>query len=80
MARALSAPSNLPSLVKTTFAKALSGGDLHYFPTKVTVLPVNSVPVSSRPVPTSLTIKQLPHLPNANTNEPPSSNSASRQH
>lgn len=78
MARALSAPSNLPSLVKATFAKALSGGDLHYFPTKVTVLPVNSVPVSSPG--SHLTIKQLPHPPNANMNEPPSSNSASRQH
>ncbi|KIE02731.1 5',5'''-P-1,P-4-tetraphosphate phosphorylase 2, partial [Metarhizium majus ARSEF 297] len=48
MARALSAPSNLPSLVKATFAKALSGGDLHYFPTKVSVLPVNSVPFQLR--------------------------------
>ncbi|OAA50306.1 5',5'''-P-1,P-4-tetraphosphate phosphorylase 2 [Metarhizium rileyi] len=48
MARALSAPSNLPSLVRTTFAKALAGGDLHYFPTKVTILPVNSVPFQLR--------------------------------
>ncbi|KAG8416366.1 hypothetical protein J3458_006958 [Metarhizium acridum] len=48
MARALGVPSNLPSLIKTTFAKALSGGDLHYFPTKVTILPVNSVPFQLR--------------------------------
>lgn len=45
MARALKPPANLPSLVQTTFAKARAAGDLHYFPTQVTLLPVHSVPV-----------------------------------
>lgn len=40
------APSNLPELVKSTFTKARSEGDLHYFPTQVTVLNVDSIPVS----------------------------------
>jgi hypothetical protein len=42
----LKAPSNLPELVKSTFTRARSEGDLHYFPTQVTVLNVDSIPVS----------------------------------
>ncbi|KAF5239758.1 hypothetical protein FAUST_4807 [Fusarium austroamericanum] len=40
------APSSLPNLVKSTFARARSDGDLHYFPTQVAVLNVDSIPVS----------------------------------
>jgi ATP adenylyltransferase len=42
----IKAPSNLPELVKSTFTKARSEGDLHYFPTQVTILNVDSIPVS----------------------------------
>ncbi|KAL6925206.1 hypothetical protein ACHAPO_011455 [Fusarium lateritium] len=42
------APSNLPELVKTTFTKARSEGDLHYFPTQVAVLNVDSIPFQLR--------------------------------
>lgn len=42
----LKAPSNLPELVKTTFSKALAANELHYFPTQVTILHINSIPVS----------------------------------
>lgn len=41
----LRAPTDLPELVRTAFAKALSDGDLHYYPTQVTILYANSVPV-----------------------------------
>ncbi|KAK6080281.1 putative bis(5'-nucleosyl)-tetraphosphatase [Seiridium cupressi] len=36
------APANLPSLVKTAFAKAKASGDLTYYPTQVALLPLNS--------------------------------------
>ncbi|KAL7943532.1 alpha-galactosidase [Trichoderma barbatum] len=39
----LRAPSNLHELVKTTFSKALSVNELHYFPTQVTILHINSI-------------------------------------
>lgn len=42
------APAELPELVKAAFANACRDGELHYFPTQVTVLNVNSIPVSSR--------------------------------
>lgn len=42
----LKAPPNLHELVRTTFSKALSANELHYFPTQVTVLHVNTIPVS----------------------------------
>ncbi|KAG8665521.1 bifunctional AP-4-A phosphorylase/ADP sulfurylase [Fusarium poae] len=44
----IKAPSNLPELVKTTFTKARSEGDLHYFPTQVAVLNVDSIPFQLR--------------------------------
>ncbi|KAF5020950.1 hypothetical protein F66182_6996, partial [Fusarium sp. NRRL 66182] len=44
----IKAPPNLPELVKSTFAKACSEGDLHYFPTKVTILDVDSIPFQLR--------------------------------
>lgn len=42
----IKAPSALPDLVKSAFAKARSEGDLHYYPTQVTVLKANNIPVS----------------------------------
>lgn len=41
----IKAPSNLPELVKSTFTRARSEGDLHYFPTQVAILNVDSIPV-----------------------------------
>lgn len=42
-------PANLPELVKTAFQRARASGDVHFFPTQVTLLNVNSVPVRSLP-------------------------------
>ncbi|KAL7822065.1 hypothetical protein V8C26DRAFT_389828 [Trichoderma gracile] len=44
----LKAPSNLHELVKTTFSKALAANELHYFPTQVTILHINSIPFQLR--------------------------------
>ncbi|KAK4083632.1 uncharacterized protein Triagg1_1294 [Trichoderma aggressivum f. europaeum] len=44
----LKAPANLHELVKATFSKALSTNELHYFPTQVTILQVNSIPFQLR--------------------------------
>ncbi|KAF4976743.1 hypothetical protein FZEAL_6621 [Fusarium zealandicum] len=44
----IKAPSNLPELVKSTFSRARSQGDLHYYPTQVTILYVNSIPFQLR--------------------------------
>lgn len=46
MSARIRAPSDLPELVRAGFAKALSEGELHYFPTQVTLLQANSIPVS----------------------------------
>lgn len=42
---AIKAPSNLPELVTAAFAKACAQGEVHYFPTKVAVLSIGSIPV-----------------------------------
>ncbi|KAL8303249.1 hypothetical protein RB600_006934 [Gaeumannomyces tritici] len=42
------APANLPELVKNTFNKAKSNGDVNFYPTQATVLHVNSIPFQLR--------------------------------
>ncbi|PTB75670.1 putative bis-tetraphosphatase [Trichoderma longibrachiatum ATCC 18648] len=44
----LKAPSNLHEAVKATFSKALAANELHYFPTQVTILHINSIPFQLR--------------------------------
>ncbi len=41
----LTAPSNLPTLIKDAFVKAQASGDLIYYPTQVAILPVGSLAV-----------------------------------
>ncbi|KAF4459668.1 5 5 -P-1P-4-tetraphosphate phosphorylase 2 [Fusarium albosuccineum] len=72
----IKAPSNLPELVKSTFAKARSEGDLHYYPTQVTILHVNAIPFQLRfspalankpkPPPKDVSKPQKPFNPFAN--------------
>ena len=38
-------PSNLPDLVKSTFARAKANGDLNYYPTQVAILTPTPIPV-----------------------------------
>ncbi|KAI7760317.1 hypothetical protein LZL87_008407 [Fusarium oxysporum] len=69
----IKAPSHLPELVKSTFTKARSEGDLHYFPTQVAILNVDSIPFQLRfspslankpkPPPKDLTKPQKPFDP-----------------
>ncbi|CAG9943979.1 unnamed protein product [Clonostachys rosea f. rosea IK726] len=47
MAR-IKAPAELPELVRAAFSKARSSGDLHFFPTQVTLLNVDSIPFQLR--------------------------------
>ncbi|KAH7170164.1 HIT-like domain-containing protein [Dactylonectria macrodidyma] len=47
MAR-LKVSSGLPDLVKSTFARARSEGDLQYYPTQATIIQVNSIPFQLR--------------------------------
>ncbi|KAL8420440.1 hypothetical protein RB594_003285 [Gaeumannomyces avenae] len=44
----ITAPANLPELVKNTFNKAKSNGDVNFYPTQATVLHVNSIPFQLR--------------------------------
>lgn len=44
-------PANLPELVRTAFHKARTNGDLIYYPTQVSLLDVNCVPVRSFALP-----------------------------
>ncbi|PHH64726.1 hypothetical protein CDD81_3988 [Ophiocordyceps australis] len=48
MAYCITAPAHLPDLVRRTFSKARSSGDLSYYPTKVAVLNVGNVPFQLR--------------------------------
>ncbi|KAK4238969.1 pectate lyase superfamily protein-domain-containing protein [Achaetomium macrosporum] len=41
-------PANLPELVRTAFNRARASGDVHFFPTQVTLVNVNSVPFQLR--------------------------------
>lgn len=71
----LKAPSNLHELVKTAFSKALSANELHYFPTQVAILHINSIPVCGHVVylrRNKQTNRHFRYQPLANT--PPSSN------
>lgn len=45
MTQLVRAPSNLPDLVRTAFARARAAGDLTFFPTQVALLRVNGIPV-----------------------------------
>ncbi|VUC34699.1 unnamed protein product [Clonostachys rosea] len=47
MAR-IKAPAELPDLVRAAFSKARSSGDLHFFPTQVTLLNADSIPFQLR--------------------------------
>lgn len=51
-------PPNLPELVKTAFSRACASGDVHFFPTQVALLNVNSVPVRLLQLPYSRTFQQ----------------------
>lgn len=48
MARGLQAPANLPELVREAFAEACAAGDVHYFATRVALVPVGSMQVRRR--------------------------------
>ncbi|KAI1815987.1 HIT-like domain-containing protein [Poronia punctata] len=61
MARPI-APSNLPTLVKEAFVRAQASGDLSYYPTQVTILPVGSLAFQLRFAP-SLAEKPKPPKP-----------------
>ncbi|KAH6635960.1 histidine triad-like protein [Chaetomium tenue] len=41
-------PANLPELVRAAFNRARASGDVHFFPTQVTLVNVNSVPFQLR--------------------------------
>ncbi|KAF7563980.1 hypothetical protein G7046_g102 [Stylonectria norvegica] len=44
----IKAPSNLPDLVKSAFTKACSEGEVHYYPSQVTILSANNIPFQVR--------------------------------
>ncbi|KAI3343567.1 HIT-like domain-containing protein [Ustulina deusta] len=58
----LTAPSNLPTLIKDAFVKAQASGDLIYYPTQVAILPVGSLAFQLRYSP-SLAQKPKPPKP-----------------
>ncbi|PTD09235.1 hypothetical protein FCULG_00008790 [Fusarium culmorum] len=60
-------PSNLPDLIKSTFTRARSDGDLHYFPTQVAVLNLDSIPFQLRFSPS---LANKPKPPPKDTSKP----------
>ncbi|KHN97093.1 5',5'''-P-1,P-4-tetraphosphate phosphorylase 2 [Metarhizium album ARSEF 1941] len=78
MARALGVPSNLASLVKTTFERALSAGDVHWFPSKVAIVTVNSAPFQLRFSPALASKPQPAPAPQDAPSSPSSSASTPR--
>merc|ERR1712000_531718 len=65
----LKAPAELPELVKAAFAHARRDGDLHYFPTQVTVFTTGTIPFQ---------LRYSPALANKPKGPPPSSSSPSK--
>ncbi|KAK7736965.1 bifunctional AP-4-A phosphorylase/ADP sulfurylase [Cytospora paraplurivora] len=63
------APGKLPELVKSRFINAKANGDIHFYPTQVTVLSPASVPFQLRFSPT-LAIKPKGPPPSPNTGKP----------
>ncbi|KAK3295360.1 inositol phospholipid synthesis and fat-storage-inducing TM-domain-containing protein [Chaetomium fimeti] len=57
-------PANLPELVRTAFNRARASGDVHFFPTQVTLVNVNSVPVRLCPSNTMFQLRFSPALAN----------------
>lgn len=45
MRMAANIPANLPDLVRGAFSRAVASGDVFFFPTHVTLIAVNSIPV-----------------------------------
>ncbi|KAJ6446772.1 FIT family protein scs3 [Purpureocillium lavendulum] len=72
MSRAIRAPANLPELVKAAFARARQDGDLHFFPTQVTVLPVGPVPFQLRFSPALANKPKAPSPPAGSSRPSPS--------
>ncbi|KAL2156620.1 hypothetical protein VTH82DRAFT_1365 [Thermothelomyces myriococcoides] len=56
-------PANLPELVKAAFNRARSSGDVHFFPTQVTLVNVNSIPFQLRFSPALANKPQNPQPP-----------------
>ncbi|ROW14898.1 hypothetical protein VPNG_03431 [Cytospora leucostoma] len=63
------APGKLPELVKSRFINAKANGDIHFYPTQVTVLSLASVPFQLRFSP-SLAIKPKGPAPSPSTGKP----------
>ncbi|KAL2141628.1 hypothetical protein VTI28DRAFT_2174 [Corynascus sepedonium] len=53
-------PANLPELVKAAFNRARASGDVHFFPTQVTLINVNSIPFQLRYSPALANKPQVP--------------------
>ena len=53
-------PRDLPELVRNAFRRACDSGDVNFYPTQVTLLDVNSIPVCA-----AITFHPLPSLSTA---------------
>ncbi len=47
MVPCVTAPANLPEIVRAAFLRALAAGDLTFFPTQVALLRVHGMPVGA---------------------------------
>ncbi|KAH6838483.1 histidine triad-like protein [Chaetomium sp. MPI-CAGE-AT-0009] len=64
-------PVNLPELVRTAFNRARASGDVHFFPTQVTLVNVNSVPFQLRFSPALANKPSAPQPPAPSTDAVP---------
>ncbi|KAK4123044.1 hypothetical protein N657DRAFT_690720 [Parathielavia appendiculata] len=60
-------PANLPELVRSTFNRARASGDVHFFPTQVTLVNVNSIPFQLRFSPALASKPRAPQPPPPST-------------
>ncbi|AEO58211.1 histidine triad-like protein [Thermothelomyces thermophilus ATCC 42464] len=65
-------PANLPELVKAAFNRARASGDVHFFPTQVTLVNVNSIPFQLRFSPALASKPQVPQPPAPSPDAEPS--------
>ncbi|KAK4464052.1 FIT family protein scs3 [Cladorrhinum samala] len=59
----ISVPPNLPELVKNAFNRARASGDVHFYPTQVKLLNINSIPFQLRFAPSLLSKPKSPLPP-----------------
>ncbi|KAK4098958.1 hypothetical protein N658DRAFT_475918 [Parathielavia hyrcaniae] len=72
-------PANLPELVRGAFNRARASGDVHFFPTQVTLVNVNSIPFQLRFSPALASKPRAPQPPAPSPSAPPPGSTSTQE-